>query len=152
MFSQVIFHITIGQEVVSVILVLLYMKTNTRKMEGNVFLTTQSTHFIYGYMASDIIMVNDHTDSERKLTAATWITLFDWQQGFFYMHHPTNMITRHLLHQSRSTGWSEKYLNGSTMRDRSDDPSRHERTLLPRSYISLPIYYSNDLVGFISCS
>ena len=25
----------------------------------------------------------------------------------------------------------------STMRDRSDDPSHHERTLLPRSYISL---------------
>ena len=27
--------------------------------------------------------------------------------------------------------------NGSTMKDRSDDPSHHERTLLPRSYISL---------------
>ena len=24
------------------------------------------------------------------------------------------------------------------MKDRSDDPSHHERTLLPRSYISLP--------------
>ena len=28
-------------------------------------------------------------------------------------------------------------LNGSTMNDRSDDPSHHKRTLLPRSYISL---------------
>ena len=28
------------------------------------YLTTHSTHFIYGYMASDI-MVNDHSDSER---------------------------------------------------------------------------------------
>ena len=26
----------------------------------------------------------------------------------------------------------------STMKDRSDDPSHHERTLLPRSYVSLP--------------
>ena len=29
------------------------------------YLTTHSTHFIYGYMASDIIMVKYHTDSER---------------------------------------------------------------------------------------
>ena len=31
------------------------------------YLTTHSTHLIYGYMASDIIiMVKDHSDSERK--------------------------------------------------------------------------------------
>ena len=30
---------------------------------------------------------------------------------------------------SYSTGWNVKYLNGTTMRDRSDDPSHHERTL-----------------------
>ena len=29
------------------------------------YLTTHSTHFIYGYMASDIIMVKDHSDSEK---------------------------------------------------------------------------------------
>ena len=30
------------------------------------YLTTHSTHFIYGYyMASDIIMVKDHSDSEN---------------------------------------------------------------------------------------
>ena len=28
------------------------------------YLTTHSTHFIYGYMASD--MVKDHSDSERE--------------------------------------------------------------------------------------
>ena len=28
------------------------------------YLTTHSTHFIYGYMASDI-MVKDHSDSEK---------------------------------------------------------------------------------------
>ena len=35
-------------------------------MEGRkemFYLTTDSTHFIYGYMASD--MVKDHSDSER---------------------------------------------------------------------------------------
>ena len=29
------------------------------------YLMTHSTHFIYGYMASDY-MVNDHSDSERE--------------------------------------------------------------------------------------
>ena len=29
------------------------------------YLTTHSTHCIYGYMASDIIMVKDHSDSEK---------------------------------------------------------------------------------------
>ena len=55
------------------------------------------------------------------------------------MHHPTDRMahTTAFLHQSWSTGWNEKQLNGSTMKDRSDDPSHHERTLLPLSYISL---------------
>ena len=34
-----------------------------------------------------------------------------------------------LLYQMRNTGWYDKYLNGSTMRDRPDDPSHDERTL-----------------------
>ena len=29
------------------------------------YLTTYSTYFIYGYMASDIIVVKDYSDSER---------------------------------------------------------------------------------------
>ena len=28
------------------------------------YLTTHSTHFVYGYIASDIIIVKDHSDSE----------------------------------------------------------------------------------------
>ena len=37
------------------------------------------------------------------------------------------------------------------MKDRSDDPSHHERTLLPHSYVSLPVD-SNDLLNLpISC-
>ena len=39
------------------------------------------------------------------------------------------------------------------MKDRSDDPSHHERTLLPRSYISLPLFVSIlqlKHIGFIS--
>ena len=29
---------------------------------------------------------------ERKAAASTWATLSDYQQGFFYMHHPTDRI------------------------------------------------------------
>ena len=37
-------------------------------------------------------MVKYHSDSERKPAAATWAILSDYQQGFFYMHHPTDRI------------------------------------------------------------
>ena len=39
------------------------------------YLTMHSTHFIYGYMAFD-----------------AWTTLLNLQEGFFYMHHPTDRI------------------------------------------------------------
>ena len=44
------------------------MRTLTIVINGTkemFYLTTHSTHFIYGYMALDIIMVKDHSDSER---------------------------------------------------------------------------------------
>ena len=43
---------------------------------------------------------------------------------------------RPLLHQSWNTGWNEKLINGSTMKDRSND--------LPRSYISLPLPFTRQ--------
>ena len=36
-------------------------------------------------------MVKDHSDSERKPASATWSTLSDQQQGFFYIHHPSRI-------------------------------------------------------------
>ena len=41
------------------------------------YLMMHSTHFIYSYMVSDIIMVKDHSDSKRKPAATTWATLSD---------------------------------------------------------------------------
>ena len=32
--------------------------------------------------------------------------------------------------------WNEKQLNGSTMKDQSDDSSHHKQTFLPLSYIT----------------
>ena len=67
------------------------------------YLTMHSTHFMFGYMASDI--VKNHSDSERTISVATWATLSDFictipQTGY---HIPWP-----LLHQSWSTGWNEK--------------------------------------------
>ena len=67
------------------------------------YLTTHSTHFIYDYMASDI--VNDLSDTGRENPLPPHGLLFPIiSNGFFYMHHPTDRIphTRPLLHQSWS--------------------------------------------------
>ena len=72
-----------------------------------------------------------------KPTAATWATLSNYQQGFFYMHHPidkvihtTAIVTPVVEH------WLEREIAQwvHSMKDRSDDPSHHERTLFPWSY------------------
>ena len=43
--------------------------------------------------------------------------------------YASSNIQDNTKHQSWSTCWNEKWLSGSTMKDRSDDPSHHERTL-----------------------
>ena len=56
------------------------------------------------------------------------------------MHHPTDRITHTTAFVIAVVEhWLEQEIAQLVhpMKDRSDDPSRHERTLLPRSYISL---------------
>ena len=80
------------------------------RKEGNVFyLTTQSTHFILGLYGVGH-MVKDHLDSERKPAAGTWVTLSDKQQGFFYIHHPTDRIAHTMAFDNQlwNNGWNEK--------------------------------------------
>ena len=51
------------------------------------YLTTHSTHFIYGYM------VKDHSDSERGNPLPPHGLLFPISsKGSFYMHHPIDRI------------------------------------------------------------
>ena len=83
-------------------------------------------------------MVKNHSDSKKGNPLPPHRLLFPINsKGSFISTIPQTglHIPRPLLHQSWSTGWNEKYLNVSTMKDRSDDPSHHEQTLLPRSYI-----------------
>ena len=73
------------------------------------YLTMHSTHFIYGYMASD--MVKDHSDSEKgNLLPPHRIA------------HTTAFVTSVVEH------WLEREISQwvHPMKDRSDDPSHHE--------------------------
>ena len=77
---------------------------------------------------------DDPSHHERTLLPQRYISLP-------YIHHPidriahtTAIVTAVVEH------WLEREIAQwvHPMKDRSDDPSHHERTLLPQSYISLP--------------
>ena len=131
------------------------------------YLTTHSTHFIYGYMASDIWlrtilivrkelrernvlfndalntfylrlygvrhMVKDHSDSEKGNPLPPHMLLLSINsKGYFYMHHPTDRITHTTAFVTPVVEhWLEREIAQCVhpMKDRSDDPSHHERRL-----------------------
>ena len=86
-------------------------------------------------------MVNDHSDSERRKPLPPHGLLFMISsKSFFYMHHSTDMIPHTTVFvTSVVEHWLEREIAQwvHPMKDRSNDPSHHERTLLPRNYISL---------------
>ena len=87
-------------------------------------------------------MVKDHSDSEKGNPLPPHRLLFPISsKGFFYMHHPTYRIAHTTAFATPVLQhWLEREIAQwvHPMKDRSDDPSHHERMLLPRSYISLP--------------
>ena len=65
------------------------------------------------------------------------------------MHHPTDRIAHTTAFVTPVVEhWLEREIAQwvPTMKDRSDDPSHHERTLLPRSYLSLSL----DLINLFT--
>ena len=102
-------------------------------------LTTHSTHFIYGYMASDIwlrtiLIVREETRC-RHIGYS-----FRLVARLFYMHHPRDRIAHTTAFVTPVVEhWLQREIAQwvHPTKDRSDDPSHHERTLLPRCYISL---------------
>ena len=67
------------------------------------------------------------------------------------MHHPTDRIAHTTAFVTPVVEhWLEREIAQwvHPMKDRSDDPSHHERTLLPRSYILLLIQ-SREMDGLI---
>ena len=98
------------------------------------YLTTHSTHFIYIYMASDIwlrtiliVRKESHMGYSFRLTARVLLYAPSHRQDTTVFVTP---VVEHWLEREIAQ-WVHP------MKDRSDDPSHHERTLLPRSYISL---------------
>ena len=86
-------------------------------------------------------MVKDHSHSERGNPLPSHRLLFPISsKGSFYMHHPTDRIAHTRAFVTPVVEhWLEREISRwvHPMKDRSNDPSHHERTLLPRSYISL---------------
>ena len=104
-------------------------KTNTER--EMFYLTTHSTHFIYGYMASDIwlrtiLIVRKETRCHHigysyRLTARVLLYAPSHRQGNTY--HGLCYTSRGALAGTRIAQWVHP------MKDRSDDPLHHERTL-----------------------
>ena len=85
-------------------------------------------------------MVKDHSDSEKGNPLPPHRLLFPinskvllYAPSHRRITHTTAFVTPVVEH------WLEREIAQwvHPMKDRSDDPSHHERTLLPRSYISL---------------
>ena len=105
------------------------------------YLTMHSTHFIYGYMASDIwlrtipIVRKEtcccHISYSFQLTARVILYAPSHRQDSTY--HSLYYTSRGALAGMEIAHWVHP------IKDRSDVPSHHERTLLARSYIWLPV-------------
>ena len=105
-----------------------YKEVREREM---FYLTTHSTHFIYGYMASDIwlrtiLIVRKETRCRHiayayRLTARVLLYAPSHRQDNTY--HSLCYTSRGALLEQEIAQWVHP------MKDRSDDPSHHERTL-----------------------
>ena len=104
-----------------------------RRKEGNVlFNDAFNTFYLRLYGVGH--MVKNHSDSERgnPLPPLSQYTPFHRQDSTY---HGLCYTSRGALAGTRKSSM------GPPMKDLSDDPSHHERTLLPRSYISLLTTY-----------
>ena len=116
------------------------------RKEGNVLFNDALNTFhlrLYGVRH----MVKDHSDSERGNPLLPHRLLFPIAERFILyapfhrqITHTTAFVT------SVEEHWLEREIAQwvHPMKDRSDDPSHHERTLFPRSYISLQIYLKGN--------
>ena len=90
-------------------------------------------------------MVKDHSDSERGNLLPPHGLLFPINsKGSFICTIPDRITHTTAFVAPVVEHWLEREIAQwvHPMKDRSDDPSHNERTLLPRSYISLLHYQS----------
>ena len=103
---------------------------------------------LYLPLYGDRHMVKDHSDSERGNPLLPHRLLLSINsKGSFICTIPRHVtpVVEHWLTR-------EIAQRVHPMKDRSDDPSHHERTLLPRSYISLPVNEERGLTGTLITS
>ena len=94
-------------------------------------LTNSTLKTFYIWLYGIRRMVKDHSDNERGPHGLLFPIS---SKGSFIC-----IITHSLCYTScGALDGTINMINGSTMKDRPDDPSHHEWTLLTRSYISLP--------------
>ena len=121
------------------------------------YLTTHSTHFIYGYMVSDIWLRTvrketrcRHIGYSFRLTARVLSYAPSHRQDSTY--HSLCYTSRGALAGMRNSSMGPHTPHPPPcsmgphtppppppMKDRSNDPSRHERTPLPRSCILMKV-------------
>ena len=110
------------------------------RKEGNVLFNDALNTFylrLYGVRH----MVKDHSYSEKgNPLPPHWLLFPICSKGSFICTMPQQNITYHSFVTPVVEHWLERETAQwvHPMKDRSDDTSHHERTLLPRSYISLP--------------
>ena len=104
------------------------------------YLTTHSTHFIL-WLYGVGHMVKDHSDSERgNLLPPHGLCFPISSKCSLICIIPDRIIHTMVFVTPAVEHWLEREITQwvHPMKDQSDDPSHHERTLLPQSYISLP--------------
>ena len=107
-----------------------YVYVRVSMKEGNVLFNDALNTFylrLYGIRH----MVKDHSDSEKGNLLPPHRLLFPMHYPTDRIAHTTTFVTPVVEH------WLEREIAQWVlpMKDRSDDPSHHERTLLPQSYI-----------------
>ena len=111
------------------------------RKEGNVlFNNALNTFYLLLYGVRH--MVKDHSDSKRGNPLPPHRLLFPiTSKGSFICIIPDRIIHTTAFVTPVVEHWLERKIAQwvHPMKDRSDDPSHHERTLLPWSYISLPL-------------
>ena len=110
----------------------------TERKEGNIlFNDALNTFYLRLYGVGH--MVKEHSDSKRGNLPPHGLLFLISSKVFLYAPSNRQDSTYHGLCYTNRVALAGTRINSmvSTMKNRSDDPSHHERTLLPRSYISL---------------
>ena len=115
------------------------MLLTVRERERNV-LFNDALNTFYLWLYGIRHMVKDQSDSDRRNPLPPHRLLFPINsKGSFICTIPDRIAHTTVFGTPVVEHWLEREIAQwvHPMKDRSDDPSHHERTLLPRSYISL---------------